>query len=179
MTAAFRQEGGYSVVELLTTMAILSVVMGGLTTLFVSGMRSELDINSRFQAQQHAGLALAKLRREVHCASVATPIDTATVRLTLPSYCKSGSGNVTWCVRSIATSRYGLYRKAGDTCDTTGVKWADHLTSNVAFSYTAQSVDSRAKLGVVFPVDVNPADGRAAYKLEDAIVLRNSTRAAP
>ena len=174
-----REEGGYSLVELLTTMAILSTVLGGLTTLFVAGMRSELDTANRFRAQQEAGLALSKIRREVHCASAATLLDAATVRLTLPSYCKAGSGNFTWCVRSIATSRYGLYRKAGDSCDATGVRLADYLTSNNTFAYYAQSVNSRAKLGVTFPVDVNPADARAAYKLEDAIVLRNSSRTAP
>ncbi|MGH3105237.1 MAG: PilW family protein [Gaiellaceae bacterium] len=171
-------DGGYSVIELLTTMAILSIVLGTLTSLFVSGTKAELDMNDRFRAQQNAALALTKIRREVHCASVATTTGTA-VTLTLPSYCKTGQGSITWCTVSVATSRFALYRKAGTTCDATGVKWSDYLTSGSAFTYIPQSTTSLAKLGVVFPVDADATDTFGVYRLEDSLVLRNSLRAAP
>ena len=181
-----RSERGYTLVEMLTVLVIMGVVMGGLTTVFVSATNSESDMNNRFQAQLNARLALDKMRREVHCANVATPTgSSSSVTITLPSYCKTGSGSVTWCTRSVATNRYALYRVVGSTCSG-GVLWADYLTpSSTAtvcsgalciFNYTAQSTSSLAKLSVDFPVNVKPAKTVELYELQDDIVLRNSSR---
>ena len=171
---------------MLIVMAILGVVMGSLTTVFVQATNAEQGMNDRFQAQLTARLALDKMRREVHCASVATPAGSASsVTLTLPSYCKTGSGSITWCTRSVATNRYALYRVVGSTC-TGGVKWADYLTPTTSatvcsgalciFNYTAQSVTSLADLKVDFPVNLRPSKSVELYELTDDIVLRNSTR---
>ncbi|TML09958.1 MAG: prepilin-type N-terminal cleavage/methylation domain-containing protein, partial [Actinobacteria bacterium] len=131
VTRRLREQGGYTLVEMLTVLLILGVVMGGLTSVFVTATNADADMNNRFRAQQTARLALDKLRREVHCSSAATPAGSATssITLTLPTYCKtySGSTSVTWCTRSVATNRYALYRVDGATC-TGGVKWADNLT---------------------------------------------------
>jgi prepilin-type N-terminal cleavage/methylation domain-containing protein len=180
------RERGYSLVEMLIVMAILGVVMGSLTTVFVQATNAEQGMNDRFQAQLTARLALDKMRREVHCASVATPTGSASsVTLTLPSYCKTGSGSITWCTRNVATNRYALYRVVGSTC-TGGVKWADYLTPTTSatvcsgalciFNYSAQSVTSLADLKVDFPVNLRPSKSVELYELTDDIVLRNSTR---
>ena len=179
-------ERGFSLIEMLTVMVIMGIVMGSLTTVFVSASNSESDMNNRFQAQLTSRLALDKLRREVHCASVITPTGVASsVTLTLPSYCKTGSGSITWCTRSLGTNRYGLYRIVGATC-TGGVQWADYLVSSSTasvcsgalciFSYTAQSPTSLAKLHVDLPVNVRPSMTVDRYELIDDIALRNSTR---
>ena len=181
-----RSERGYSLIEMLIVLSIMSVVMGALTTVFVNASNAELDMNNRFQAQQEARLALDKMRREVHCGSIATPAgQSSSVTLTLPAYCKTGSGSITWCTRNLATNRYALYRVVGSTCSG-GVKWADYLvpTSSAPvcsgtlciFTYTAQSTASLAKLHVDFPVNVKPAKSTELYELADDIVLRNSTR---
>jgi prepilin-type N-terminal cleavage/methylation domain-containing protein len=183
-------QAGFTVIEMLTVLLILGVVMGGLTSVFTSATNAEADMNNRFQAQQTARLALDKLRREVHCASSATPAgsDTSSVVLTLPTYCKTYSGNtsVTWCTRSVATNRYALYRVNGATC-TGGVKWADYLvptsTATVSsgalrvFNFTAQSTSSLGKLHVDFPVNPKASRSAETYELIDDLVLRNSTRA--
>jgi prepilin-type N-terminal cleavage/methylation domain-containing protein len=195
-----RGEGGYSLIEMLTVMVIMGVVMGSLTTVFVSASNSETDMNKRFQAQLTARLALDKMRREVHCAKSATPADVATSSITITLSwpqsdgttfnCKTGSGSVTWCTRSVATNQYALYRVVGLTC-TGGIKWADFLVPAAAaptcgnptalciFKYTAQSTSSLAKLHVDFPVNVRPAKTFDRYELVDDIALRNSARAAP
>jgi prepilin-type N-terminal cleavage/methylation domain-containing protein len=183
------EEGGYTLIELLTVLSILGVVMGGLTTVFANATSAEADMNNRFQSQQTARLGLDKLRREVHCASGATPAgsDASSITLTLPSYCKTYSGNasVTWCTRSISTNRYGLYRVNGSVC-TGGVKWADFLapTSTAAicsgalcvFNYTAQTTSSLGKLHVDFPINPKPSRTVDTYELVDDLVLRNTTR---
>jgi prepilin-type N-terminal cleavage/methylation domain-containing protein len=184
---ALRCERGYSLIEMLIVLSITSVVMGSLTVLFIQASNAELDMNSRFQAQQEARLALDKMRREVHCASMATPAgQSSSVTLTLPNYCKTGSGSITWCTRNVDTNRYALYRVVGSSCSG-GVKWADYLvpTSSAPvcsgalclFTYTAQSTTSLAKLHVDFPVNPKPSKSVELYELVDDIVLRNSSRA--
>jgi prepilin-type N-terminal cleavage/methylation domain-containing protein len=171
-----RDERGYTLVEMLTVLVIFGTVMSALLVLLVQGTGAEVDMNNRFQAQQDARLALDKLRREAHCASAVTVSSASSVTLSLPSYCPTGNGSVTWCAVSLGTSRYGLYRKAGAACDSTGVRWADHLTSANVFGYAAQSSTSLAKLSVDFPVNVKPSRTVDTYELKDDIVLRNSTR---
>ena len=171
-----RGERGYTLVEMLTVLVIFSTVMSALLVLFVQGTGAEVDQNNRFRAQQGARLALDKIRREAHCATAVTVSSASSVTLSLPSYCPTGNGSVTWCTVSLGTSRYGLYRKAGAACDSTGVRWADHLTTGNVFSYAAQSTTSLAKLSVDFPVNVKPSRTVDTYELKDDIVLRNSTR---
>jgi prepilin-type N-terminal cleavage/methylation domain-containing protein len=171
-----RSGRGYTLVEMLTVLVIFGIVMGALMTLFVRAINAETDMNNRYRAQQQARLALDKLRREAHCATAVTTSSQSSVTLSLPSYC--GNGSVTWCTVSLGASRYGLVRKAGASCDSTGVRYADYLTSaNVFPSYTAQSTTALATLKVDFPVNVKPKRTVDLYELKDDIVLRNSTRA--
>lgn len=179
-----REQSAYALTELLTVLLILTIVLSGLTALFVSATAAEVDMRERFQAQQEVRIAMDALRREVHCASTITQTGPSpTVTLTLASGCPSGSGSVTWCTVSVATDRFQLYRKTGGTCDSSGKLYADYLNPTGAtscppnmcvFSYTAPTATSRAKLHVELPVDVVPADTQAAYRLVDDLVLRNS-----
>jgi Tfp pilus assembly protein PilW len=172
-----RDERGYSVFELLVVMGIMGIVLSGLTTIFVSGSKAELDLNRRFQAQSAARLALDKMRKEIHCASGATSTG-STVTLTMPSGCKTASNTtVTWCTSQVGTSttRYRLYRyESSGTC-TGGVKWADYLTQSSLFTFTQQSSSSLAKLHVLLPVSLNGSN-KGKYALQDDIYLRNTTR---
>ena len=98
-----RGQGGYSLVELIAVMAIFLMIVGGLTTLFTSGARAEIDLNRRFEAQQNARLAMDKLRRELHCSSGITATDgsplptspVVAIRVTLPSHCPTAGGVTT------------------------------------------------------------------------------------
>ena len=99
-------ERGYSLIEMLIVLSIMSVVMGALTTVFVQASNSELDMNNRFQAQQESRLALDKMRREVHCGSVATPAgSSSSVTLTRPAAARSRGARAT--SRPIATRSTG------------------------------------------------------------------------
>jgi Tfp pilus assembly protein PilW len=123
-------EGGYSLSELVVVLAILLLVVGALTQLFVSASTAQVDMTRRFEAQQEMRLALDKLRREIHCASNATAnnglaLAAATaypaVRFALPGYCPTNpttsnptpvTAHVTWCTALVAgsTNRYQLWR---------------------------------------------------------------------
>lgn len=177
-----RQARGYTLIEMLTVLTIMSIVLTGLTALFVQGTNAERDVQRRFEAQQTARVALDKMRREVHCASSAatTPStgEQALVTLQLPSQCPTaqGSTQISWCTVSVSTGRWALYRKPGTTCDATGVKWADYLTASTIFQYNAASTDELARIRVRFPIDVKIGDATPLYSLCDRLVLRNSLR---
>jgi prepilin-type N-terminal cleavage/methylation domain-containing protein len=178
------EEQGFSLIEMLTVMIIMSVVLTGLTTLFVQGSNAELDMNRRFEAQQDSRVALDKIRREIHCAQGAatTPAsgEAPSITLDLPGQCPTAVGaaqtSVTWCSVLVSTGRYKLYRKVGVSCNATGVRWADYLTQANLFQYQAASSVSLAKVRVSFPIDVKSGDATPAYRLCDQIVLRNTLR---
>ena len=113
-----RGEDGYSLVEMLTVMVIMSIVFAGITTVFVSGSRAQTEQDRRFQAQLSTRLALDKIRRDIHCASDVTPTSgypRSSITFVLPSGC---GGNVSWCTVAVTgfTNRYGLYRQSGSSC---------------------------------------------------------------
>ena len=179
LLARLRSERGYSLVELLVSMSILGAVMTSVSVLLVSATNSEVEMNTRFQAQTQARLGLDRLRREVHCAISVSPAGAAaSVTLSIPATCPTAEGNtaITWCTVANGTGRWDLWRYPGSSCSGTGKKWADHLTASSIFNSTAQNTESLAKLNVRLPVNVTPANGSLLYTLEDDIVLRNSTR---
>jgi prepilin-type N-terminal cleavage/methylation domain-containing protein len=189
-----RSQGGYTLPELLVTMIIMGIVMGGITGLFSSGMKAETDVAFRAQSQNQLRNALGYLRQEVHCASGATlpaaagtpPVQTLT--LTMPTGCfrpageTSGTSSI-WCTVYISTNRYALYRQGNSaSCGatsptTTGRLMADYLTKGSAvFAYVPPSTELGI-LKVDFTVDSNSQSlSPNAYRLVDDIVLRNTVR---
>jgi len=180
--ALLADESGFTLPELLTSMAILLTIMAGFTGLLVSTSRAELNMNQRFQARTEAGLGLSRLRREVHCASLAAvgPSSPGTrATLTLDAACPTaGAGTtITWCTVANGTSRYGLWRYIGAACSGTGVKVADYLSTPTPFTYNAQSTASLATLSVLFDVNLTPVTHpESRFRIQDDLVLRNSTR---
>jgi prepilin-type N-terminal cleavage/methylation domain-containing protein len=170
-------ESGYSLVELLTAMAILSFIVGGITTLFVQGSNAEIDMNRRFVAQQETRVAMDKLRRDAHCASKAIkPTSTTFVLLNDP--CQTG-GVVSWCTVQIgSTGVYKLYRSTTSTCDATKTAYAENLVNvgGAVFTYLQQTTSSLAKLTVDLKANAKPSMAMETYNLKDDIVFRNSTR---
>jgi prepilin-type N-terminal cleavage/methylation domain-containing protein len=143
-------QGGFTLVELIMTLAILLIVVASLSSVLVSATHTEVDANNRFQAQEQARTGLAQLTRELHCASSVTVTNTAGTALaagssgsriaaSVPSTCTTSGGValfVTWCTSAstLNTSDWALYRvtstSAAPLCSASGkVKWADYLTT--------------------------------------------------
>lgn len=183
VAALRRDEGGYSLIELIISMTILGAVMTSISLLLVSATNSEVDMNNRFQAQTAARLGLDALRREVHCAQSVTLSGTLSsgrypvATLTIPSTCPTvgGLSTITWCTAA-SGARWTLWRYQSATCSGTGRKYAEYLTVAAPFTYSAQSTTSLAFLSVYLPVNVPSPRTTRSYVLDDNIVLRNSTR---
>jgi prepilin-type N-terminal cleavage/methylation domain-containing protein len=187
-------ESGFTLPELLTSMAIMLTIMSAFTGLLVSTTRAERNMNTRVQAQTEAQLALSKLRREVHCATsavVATGVAATPWRatLTLDATCPTaGAGTtISWCTVLNGTNRYGLWRYVGAACSGTGVKVADYVSAppgwttlvgapNPPFTDVDQTTTSLAKLGVNLYINVTPTKPETRFRIQDDLVLRNSTR---
>jgi prepilin-type N-terminal cleavage/methylation domain-containing protein len=167
-----RSEGGYTLIELTTVMAILGIVVGALTTLFVRAMNAEVDANRRFKAQQDARVAVDKMRRELHCASSISPAGvSSSISVTLPGQCPTAGGAQTTVTYDLVGSgqRFQLRRNT--------VQLADYVTAQSAFDYAAPvSGTSLGKLRVTLPINTEPANGIKEWKLVADIVLRNTTR---
>lgn len=187
--ARFAREEGQTVIELITTMAMLSFVMAAVAALFVSGLHAQTDMDQRFQAQQNARLALTAMRSEIRGSCVApqvystvssvTPLASGAfgAKVVLAPTCSGGvaTSNVTWCVdSSTGAAPFGLYRKTGTACAyNNGVKRADQLRTNADFALSTTS-GRRPELTVSFPVDANLSSTIGTYTLGDTVMARNS-----
>src|SRR5262245_11144829 len=167
--------GGFTLPEMLVVMAILGIVLAGLTQLFASANNTAADLSSRFEAQQNGRLALDALRRELHCASEMTTRSTSptlsSITIKLGSYCPSApaspgtSTTVTWCTVG-SSQRFALWRYVGnfstscpDSAGVNKVKKADYLTKSEVFGiYNAPDpvTHTRGTLSIDLPVDMKP-----------------------
>jgi prepilin-type N-terminal cleavage/methylation domain-containing protein len=167
-------QAGYTLVEMITVMVILGIVLGGLTTMFHAGMTAEVRANRELDAQQNARAALDRMRRELHCASAisaANGVAVSTVTVTLPAVCTGPETTVTYATVSVGANRWRL-RRTGATASTV----ADYLTSSTIFTYHVPASGTLGRLQVEIPVNINPADTRTLWRLQDDIVLRNTSR---
>lgn len=174
-------EAGYSLVEMLTVLVIMSIVFTGITDVFVSGSKAQIEQDNRFQAQLATRLALDKIRRDAHCASTVQGYTATSLTLKI-SGCSGG--DVSWCTAPVSgfNSRFRLYRQLGTTCSSgTGTMLADYLTTAAVFptdpaTTQASGCGCLMALPVDFKISLKQSANVDAYELADTIYLRNSTR---
>jgi prepilin-type N-terminal cleavage/methylation domain-containing protein len=137
---AVKAQDGVTLTEMLVVLAIVGVILAGITQLFTSAVKSETEQTNRTQAQQEARLGLDKLRREIRCASALTTpsgYPASAITITLGSYCPTagGAATVTWCTKDkngatppvAGAQPYTLWRYTGSACSGTGMQWASNL----------------------------------------------------
>lgn len=148
-----RSESGFSLVELIVTMAVMGIILGGLADVFVSGERASADATARMTSQQSVRVAFDRLEYDARCAAIATLLSSgAGVYLQLPTQCDHASGTVTWCVSSGS-----LIRNTGTTCSdtTSSLTYISSVTSATPFSCYSPVSGSTPQLQVA--LTVNPA----------------------
>jgi prepilin-type N-terminal cleavage/methylation domain-containing protein len=185
-------EDGYTLVELIVVMAILGIVLSGLTTVFVGGSTAEAQLNHRFQAQQEARAGLDRIRTDIHCASSAQALAINTypaVRLNVTS-CAGTTTYDYWCTISSSTSpvRYQLWRTSSTVAPTTStctstdaarVLISNNLVSSAAFTTDGTPQNGLQTVAIDFKVSANgTSNTKELYELTDSIVARNAARCA-
>ena len=132
-----RAETGFTLIELIVTMALMLVVLTAVSATFVSGTHSETVVSNRIRAESDARQALTKMRDDLHCSFAITSVNQNSLggfTLTMTEFyntCKAvdenpGSGSkvlLSWCTIPSPTnpSVFNLYRE-NTTCDTTGTR---------------------------------------------------------
>jgi prepilin-type N-terminal cleavage/methylation domain-containing protein len=184
------EEDGYTLVEMVVVMAILGVVMAGLTTIFVGGSNAQVALNGRFKAQQETRTAVDRIRSDIHCASKAQAqaINTyPALRLNVTS-CNASTTYDYWCVISSQTSpqRYQVFRTtssvtpSASTCtstDTSRILIANNLVSAAAFTTNATPQNGLQTVSIDFKASGDATSNtKSVYELTDSIVVRNGTR---
>jgi prepilin-type N-terminal cleavage/methylation domain-containing protein len=116
---AVEAQDGFTLAEMLVVLAILGIVLAGLTQLFTGALFAQRDQTNRTRAQQDARLALDQLRRELHCGS-ALAYSAASITVALPSYCASSprtslSGAVTLPVGTITVAGTDRFNSGTNT----------------------------------------------------------------
>ena len=132
-----------TLIELLTTTAIMGFVLTAIIGVFVSGLHAEVDMNNRFQAQQQARLALQTMRADLRSACTSkVSSQVVTNDTVLLGFCSNSTTTwsstpvsyATWCARGEGgiPVHYGLYRESANDpigctnpLSTTGTREAD------------------------------------------------------
>ena len=176
-------ERGMTLVELLTVMGLLGIVMAAVVVLYISGVRAQTNMSSRFNAQTMLHTGLDRMRKDIHEACTETAQSGTSVTLELPStgggLC-DGSNLVTWCTRGSGSPVvYALYRQTGTGC-TNGLKLADYLTGGSIFGYSAPNSPagsySLARMHLDITVNATPATPDLAFHVVDDVDFGNSDR---
>src|SRR5207253_4306851 len=153
----------------IVVMAILGVVVGGLTTVFVQGSRGEVDMNRRFTAQQNARAALLQLRTDIHvgCNASVTSTTLLIYRLKSDGTCDTVA-TTAWCTGTSTnlSSRLTLWEASAASCSSppTGHIFADYIVSgSTLFTLNTPAGGSMQRMSVTvdIPVNANKEIGRA------------------
>jgi prepilin-type N-terminal cleavage/methylation domain-containing protein len=171
-----RSDHGVSLVELLAVMVIMTLVMTGVITLYISGVTTQGKLTANFQAETALHVGLGKIRADVHLACTQSANSTSSVTLSLPPC--NAPVSVTWCTRG-SGSAYSLYRIAGSSCSG-GTSYADFITSGSIFTYYAQNSPSGSnvlpRLHVDMTVNATPTITGTSLHVLDDLVFRNGAR---
>jgi len=173
-----------TLVELLTVMALLGIVMTAVIVLYISGVRTQTNLTSKFNAQTMVHVGLDRMRTDVHLACGETAQSPTSVTLSLPASATAttcdGTNLVTWCTSGSGT-RYGLYRipSAAATC-TNGEKLGDYLTSGSIFTFTGPNSPagsySLARIHLDLTANATPTNSKLNYRVVDDVSFGNSAR---
>jgi prepilin-type N-terminal cleavage/methylation domain-containing protein len=185
-------EHGFTLVEMLVVMAVMLMVLAGITGAYVSAQTAQIDQTRRLDAQENARLALDRMRKDIHCAHgvtdpylndsggwtiVMTETNT-TGEAECPGLLQTNASGVQWCTIPVAgaTNRFQLFREndPDEQCDGTDATFmTDYLTRADLWASPTCIVGQYPTVEVTMPVDVDPSKAPGSYQLGDEIALRN------
>ncbi len=170
-----QDERGFTLIEALVTTVAMVIVLAALTDIFSSGLKDEVGLRNRVQAQEQARIALNELRVDAHQACTISNQSATSVTFNMPDPtidlpC-SAPTPVIWCT-SASGPPYTLYN--GASCPANGHVVATALASSNVFLYVPKSLTALAKIHVDLQLTSTSGRSSGSYRLMDDLVLLNS-----
>jgi prepilin-type N-terminal cleavage/methylation domain-containing protein len=174
LRARLHADSGFSLVELIITMVVMGIVMGGLADIFISGQRASADATARVTSQQSVRAAFDRLEYDVRCATTATLLSKVGsngggVYLSLPTWCAHASGDVSWCY-----SGGSLVRKAATSCTGSAQTYVMSVTSTTPFSCFSPVSGTTPQLKVALTINTTARNANQTTAT-DYITMRNAS----
>ncbi len=184
MKRFFREEAGYTLVEILITTMILVLALGGAYSLFSGGVRSYKIGEARMDVQQNVRTAVAQVAREVKSAKQVRDMQT-TIDSVL--YSSANSSNLFLQMSDGSVVIYYYYAPAGSSLEQkelrravrnfgalsfTGVTAVAYNLSSVQFMYDKTPIT--ASRVITIKIEGSGEDGRK-YNLETKSSIRVPT----
>jgi prepilin-type N-terminal cleavage/methylation domain-containing protein len=174
LRARLQADSGFSLVELIITMVVMGIVMGGLANIFISGERASADATARVTSQQSVRAAFDRLEYEVRCATSATLLSKVGsngggVYLSLPVQCAHANGDVSWCY-----SGGSLVRKAATSCTGSAQTYVTSVTSTTPFSCYSPVSGSTPQVKVALSINTTTRSSNLTTAT-DYITMRNAS----
>ena len=197
-----RDERGVTLIEMIMVLAILGIVLTGITTVFITGSRAELQVSNRFQAQEASRLALAAIRKDAHNACTAVVTGVTMLTLSVPPVATEQCGvtnaaKIVWvvCTSPTVSTKFALYRLTvvpSPACPSSGKLVADNLintlTSYKGFFQSTLLITPPAPVGwagsinwgetetvdVDIPVSLKQGTAGVPFDLRERLALSNT-----
>jgi len=156
-----RSSCGFSIIELMVVVGIISLIILGLVALFSGGVRSYISGNSQLEAQRNARQAMDYMVRELrHGSKVLTP-NPRSVEVQVPPLDGSAGYEVTYSWSGVRWDPINRITTSG------GTNPLINDVLNLQFTYPKSS-----RINMRMQIDVD-RDGEADISLNTAINLRN------
>jgi len=156
-TIFLKNKKGFSIIELMVVIAILSIIILGLVTFFTGGTRAWVSGQSQLKAQREARQVMDRMVKEIRHGQSATRNSIESITIRIPELSDTSAYDVT-------------FAKSGRYLDRTVNSGTNHLLDNVTkLEFT---LPDSAKLDILFEVDVDD-DSNPDITLKTHIRLRN------
>lgn len=160
-----KNQKGFSIVELMVVVVIISLITLGLVSLFSGGMHSWVSGGYQLEAQRNARQAMDRMVKELRLSESVIISDDDKVKVSIPDL--TGAGGPGYHVTYYLKNGDSVYRKkeigAGGSTDNILIN--DVL--NLEFTYPKSS-----RINILLEVDVDH-DNLADISLNTAVNLRN------
>ena len=155
-----RLSSGFSLIELMVVVAILSLIILGLVTIFSGGVRSYITGNAQLESQRNTRQAMDRMVRELRHGRRVTSCSTHSITVQIPKIDGVAGYAVTY---SWSGTPYDSMER---TVSGGATPFIDDVL-NLQFDNTKSS-----RINILLEVDAEQ-DGRADISLNTAVTLRN------